>query len=49
MRRRCISTSQSLRRGELLRLIREAGREPVERDTLYRAVERSESAFTVLV
>jgi aminodeoxyfutalosine synthase len=26
---------RSLRRGELLRLIREAGREPVERDTLY--------------
>ena len=43
------TTSQSLRRGELLRLIREAGREPVERDTLYRAVERSERAFTVLV
>ena len=29
---------QGLRRGELLRLIREAGREPVERDTLYRPV-----------
>jgi len=43
------TTSQSLRRGELMRLIREAGREPVERDTLYRPVERSESAFTVLV
>ncbi|HLJ47326.1 MAG TPA: aminofutalosine synthase MqnE [Bryobacteraceae bacterium] len=43
------TTSQSLRRGELLRLIREAGREPVERDTLYHAVERTESAFTVLV
>jgi aminodeoxyfutalosine synthase len=43
------TTSQSLRRGELLRLIREAGREPVERDTLYRPVERTESAFTVLV
>jgi aminodeoxyfutalosine synthase len=41
--------SQSLRRGDLLRLIREAGREPVERDTLYRPVERTESAFTVLV
>ena len=34
------TTSQNLRRGELLRLIREAGREPVERDTLYRPVER---------
>jgi aminodeoxyfutalosine synthase len=43
------TTSQNLRRGELLRLIREAGREPAERDTLYRPVERSESAFTVLV
>jgi len=43
------TTSQSLRRGELLRLIRESGREPFERDTLYRPVERSEAAFTVLV
>src|SRR6202521_296112 len=41
--------SQALRRGELLRLIREAGREPLERDTLYRPVQRSETAFTVLV
>ena len=43
------TTSQNLRRGELLRLIREAGRDPVERDTLYRPVERVENAFTVLV
>jgi aminodeoxyfutalosine synthase len=43
------TTSQSLRRGELLRLIREAGREPVERDTLYRPVQRTETTFTVLV
>ena len=43
------TTSQSLRRGELLRLIREAGREPVERDTLYHPVERTPSTFTVLV
>ena len=43
------TTSQSLRRGELLRLIREAGREPLERDTLYRPVVRSETTFTVLV
>jgi aminodeoxyfutalosine synthase len=43
------TTSQNLRRGELLRLIREAGREPIERDTLYRPVERSENVFTVLV
>jgi aminodeoxyfutalosine synthase len=45
------TTSQSLRREELLRLIRRAGREPVERDTLYRPVERDEAkaTFTVLV
>jgi aminodeoxyfutalosine synthase len=43
------TTSQSLRRGDLLRLIREAGREPVERDTLYRPVQRTESAFEILV
>jgi aminodeoxyfutalosine synthase len=43
------TTEQSLRRGELLQLIREAGREPVERDTLYRPVERAGTAFTVLV
>src|SRR5579884_3541538 len=43
------TTSQSLRRSELLRLIREAGREPFERDTLYRPVVRTETALTVLV
>jgi aminodeoxyfutalosine synthase len=43
------TTSQSLRRGELLQLIRKAGRAPVERDTLYRPVTRTESTFTVLV
>ena len=43
------TTSQSLRRSELLRLIRKAGREPIERDTLYRPVTRSEATFTVLV
>ncbi len=43
------TTSQSLRRGDLLRLIRSAGREPLERDTLYHPVTRTESAFTVLV
>jgi aminodeoxyfutalosine synthase len=43
------TTSQSMRRGELLRLIKLAGRTPVERDTLYRPVQRTESAFTVLV
>ena len=43
------TTTQSLRRGELLELIRKAGREPVERDTLYRPVSRNEATFTVLV
>src|SRR6266700_2786426 len=43
------TTSQSLRRSDLLRLIRKAGREPLERDTLYRPVTRTESTFTVLV
>jgi aminodeoxyfutalosine synthase len=43
------TTSQSLRRNELLQLIRKAGREPVERDTLYNPVMRTESTFTVLV
>ena len=44
-----LDLTQSLRRGELLRLIRLAGRTPVERDTLYRPVERTETAFTVLI
>lgn len=43
------TTTQGMRRQELLTLIREAGREPMERDTLYRPVERSEATFTVLV
>ena len=43
------TTTQSLQREELLRLIRQAGREPVERDTLYRPVVRDEATFTVLV
>ena len=45
------TTEGAMRRGELLRLIREAGREPVERDTLYHPVERKEeeNVFTVLV
>jgi aminodeoxyfutalosine synthase len=42
------TTRQSLRRGELISLIRKAGREPVERDTLYRPVTRSETTFSVL-
>ena len=43
------TTQQSLRRNDLLRLIRKAGRDPVERDTLYRPVQRTEATFTVLV
>lgn len=42
------TTAQCLRRGELLRLIREAGREPVERDTLYRPLRRAETTLAVL-
>jgi aminodeoxyfutalosine synthase len=36
-----------MEREELLGLIREAGREPVERDTLYRPVARPQVTFTV--
>ena len=43
------TTPQGMRREELMRLIREAGRVPVERDTLYRAVTRTETSFTVAV
>jgi aminodeoxyfutalosine synthase len=43
------TTEQHLRRQDLLKLIRRAGREPVERDTSYRPVTRTETAFTVLV
>ncbi len=43
------TTPQGLRRQELVRLIREAGREPVERDTLYRPVVRTETSVTVSV
>jgi len=42
------TTSQNLRRSQLLRLIRDAGREPVERDTLYRPIQRTETTFTVV-
>jgi len=41
------ATRRSLRREELVRLIREAGREPVERDTLYRPVKRTGTAFSI--
>lgn len=37
------TTSQSLRRQDLLRLITQAGREPFERDTLYNRVIRTEA------
>jgi aminodeoxyfutalosine synthase len=40
-------TPQGMRRADLVRLITEAGRVPFERDTLYRAVTRSEDTFTV--
>ncbi len=43
------TTPQGLRRQDLVRLIKEAGREPVERDTLYRPVVRTETSFTVSV
>ena len=41
------TTRQAFGREDLLDLIRKAGREPVERDTLYRPVQRTETAFTV--
>ena len=43
------STPQGLRRQELERLIREAGRVPVERDTLYHPVKRTETSVMVAV
>jgi aminodeoxyfutalosine synthase len=43
------TTRQALRRSELVELIRKAGRRPLERDTLYRPVVRTETTFTVLV
>ncbi len=42
-------TPQGMRRADLVRLITDAGRIPVERDTLYRAVERTGDTFTVAV
>src|SRR5437763_444088 len=41
------TTPQGLRRQELIRLIREAGREPIDRDTLYRAVTRDHATFSI--
>jgi aminodeoxyfutalosine synthase len=43
------TTPQGLVRKDLERLIREAGREPVERDTMYRPVTRTETSFTISV
>ena len=43
------TTPQGMRRQELIRLIREAGREPVERDTLYRPVSRTDTEVTLAV
>jgi aminodeoxyfutalosine synthase len=43
------TTPQGMTRKELCRLITEAGRTPVERDTLYHAVTRTETSFTVAV
>ena len=43
------TTPQGLRRRDLIRLIQEAGREPFERDTLYRPVVRDETTFTIAV
>ncbi|HEY2391289.1 MAG TPA: aminofutalosine synthase MqnE, partial [Candidatus Angelobacter sp.] len=43
------TTPQGMRRQELVRLIEEAGREAIERDTLYRPVTRTETSVTVAV
>lgn len=43
------TTPQGMVRSQLERLIREAGREPVERDTMYRPVTRTETSFTISV
>jgi aminodeoxyfutalosine synthase len=42
-------TPQGMTRQEIIRLIREAGQEPFERDTLYRPVHRTETTVTVQV
>src|SRR5512140_1759975 len=41
------TTPQSMRRQDRVRLSREAGREPIERDTLYRPVTRTETTVSV--
>jgi aminodeoxyfutalosine synthase len=42
-------TPQAMTRQQIIRLIREAGQEPIERDTLYRPVARTETTVTVQV
>jgi len=41
------TTPQGLTQQQIIRLIRDAGQEPVERDTLYRPVKRTETSVTV--
>jgi aminodeoxyfutalosine synthase len=43
------ATPQAMTRQQIIRLIREAGHEPVERDTFYRRVTRAETGFSVQV
>ncbi len=43
------TTPQTMTRQDITRLIREAGHEPFERDTLYRPVARTETTVTVQV
>ena len=43
------TTPQAMTRQQIIRLIREAGHEPFERDTLYRPVTRTETSVTVQV
>ena len=43
------TTPQAMTRQQLIRLIRETGLEPFERDTLYRRVTRSQTSVTVRV
>ena len=42
-------TPQGMTRQEIIRLIREAGYEPFERDTLYRPIQRTETSVSVEV
>jgi aminodeoxyfutalosine synthase len=39
------TTPQAMTRAQIIRLIRDAGQEPVERDSLYRPVPRTQSAI----